>query len=124
MSGGITCCPLDDDDLDQWAQEFIVRGAYMGHQAWAKKLLEGQRQRIKDLIAWDVPIIREESGEIRRVLSRGMVNVRTCQWRPKAAITELRKQIEARLVLVRTQSRLEANARQPRRDSRVPRALL
>src|SRR5262249_28819732 len=49
MSGGVTCCPLDGDDLDAWAEEFIVRGAHMGHQAWAKQLLEGQRQRVKEL---------------------------------------------------------------------------
>ena len=29
MSGGITTCPLDGDDLDTWAAEFIVRGSYM-----------------------------------------------------------------------------------------------
>jgi succinate dehydrogenase/fumarate reductase flavoprotein subunit len=96
MSGGVTCCPLDDDDLDAWAEEFIVRGAHMGHQAWAKKLLEGQRQRVKDLEAWNVPLIRDQDGSIRRFLSRGMVDVRCMQWRPKAAITELRRQVEAR----------------------------
>jgi succinate dehydrogenase / fumarate reductase flavoprotein subunit len=96
MSGGIHLCPLDGDDLDAWAHEFIVRGGYMGHQAWAKKLMESQRQRIKDYIAWDVPIIRDENGEIRRFLSRGMVDVRCMQWVPKGAMTVFRRLVEGR----------------------------
>ncbi len=58
MSGGITTCPLDSDDLDTWAEEFIVRGSYMCDQRWTYQLLEGQRERIKDYVRWNVPISR------------------------------------------------------------------
>jgi len=62
MSGGITTCPLDSDDLDTWAEEFIVRGSYMCDQRWTYQLLEGQRERIKDYIRWGVPISRSADG--------------------------------------------------------------
>ena len=96
MSGGITTCPLDSDDLDTWAEEFIVRGSYMCDQRWTYQLLEGQRERIKDYIRWNVPISRNADGEIRRFASRGMVNVRGMQYQPKVAMRELRRQITAR----------------------------
>ena len=40
MSGGITTCPLDSDDMDLWAREFIERGDYMCDQRWTYQLLE------------------------------------------------------------------------------------
>jgi succinate dehydrogenase/fumarate reductase flavoprotein subunit len=96
MSGGITTCPLDSDDLDVWAEEFIVRGSYMCDQRWTYRLLEGQRERIKDYVRWNVPISRTPDGAIRRFASRGMVNVRGMQYQPKVAMRELRRQITAR----------------------------
>ena len=96
MSGGITTCPFDSDDLDVWAEEFIVRGSYMCDQRWTYQLLEGQRDRIKDYIRWNVPISRNADGTIRRFASRGMVNVRGMQYQPKVAMRELRRQITAR----------------------------
>ena len=96
MSGGITTCPFDTDDLDVWAEEFIVRGSYMCDQRWTYQLLEGQRERIKDYIRWNVPISRNADGTIRRFASRGMVNVRGMQYQPKVAMRELRRQITAR----------------------------
>ena len=62
MSGGITTCPLDSDDLDTWAEEFIVRGSYMCDQRWTYQLLEGQRERIKD---YD-PLERSDLAQRRR----------------------------------------------------------
>ncbi|MCC6890443.1 MAG: FAD-binding protein [Hyphomicrobiales bacterium] len=100
MSGGITTCPLDSDDLDVWAEEFIVRGSYMCDQRWTYQLLEGQRQRIKDYERWNVPISRADDGSIRRFASRGMVNVRGMQYQPKVAMRELRRQITARDVRI------------------------
>jgi succinate dehydrogenase/fumarate reductase flavoprotein subunit len=96
MSGGITTCPLDSDDLDTWAEEFIVRGSYMCDQRWTYQLLDGQRERIKDYERWNVPISRNSDGSIRRFASRGMVNVRGMQYQPKVAMRELRRQIAAR----------------------------
>jgi succinate dehydrogenase/fumarate reductase flavoprotein subunit len=96
MSGGITTCPLDGDDLEVWAKEFIVHGSYMCDQRWTYQLLEGQRERIKDYIRWNVPISRDPDGAIRRFASRGMVNVRGMQYQPKVAMRELRRQIAAR----------------------------
>ena len=96
MSGGITTCPLDTDDLDLWAREFITRGSYMCDQRWTYRLLEGQRERIRDYERWGVPISRDADGAIRRFASRGMIDVRGMQYQPKAAMRELRKQISAR----------------------------
>lgn len=93
MSGGITTCPLDCDDLDIWAEEFIVRGSYMCDQRWTYQLLEGQRERVKDYERWNVPISRDAAGNIRRFASRGMVNVRGMQYQPKVAMRVLRQQI-------------------------------
>lgn len=100
MSGGITTCPLDSDDLDTWAAEFIIRGSYMCDQRWTFQLLEGQRERIKDYERWGVPISRAPDGSIRRFASRGMIDVRGMQYQPKAAIRELRRQITARGVRI------------------------
>jgi len=76
MSGGITTCPRLGDDLGPWVEEFVTRGDYMCNQNWTQRLLEGQRERVLQLEAWNVPISREASGAIRRFASRGMVNVR------------------------------------------------
>lgn len=91
MSGGITTCPLDTDDLDVWAEEFITHGSYMCDQRWTYQLLEGQRARIKDYESWGVPISRDADGQIRRFASRGMITVRGMQYQPKVAMRELRR---------------------------------
>ena len=94
LSGGITTCPLDSDDIDVWAEEFITRGGYMCDQRWTYQLLEGQRARVKDYEKWSVPISRDAEGNIRRFASRGMINVRGMQYQPKAAMRELRRRIQ------------------------------
>ncbi|HEY4135350.1 MAG TPA: FAD-binding protein [Alphaproteobacteria bacterium] len=100
MSGGVTSCPLDSDDLDAWADEFIVRGGYTSDQDWTRQLLLGQRERVKDLIRWNVPITRDEKGEIRRFVSRGMGSARVMQFNPKLAMEEMRRQVEAKGVRI------------------------
>ena len=100
MSGGITTCPLDSDDMDLWAREFIERGDYMCDQRWTYQLLEGQKARVKDYEAWGVPISRAEDGSIRRFASRGMIDVRGMQYQPKAAMVELRRRITSRGVRI------------------------
>ena len=47
-----------------------------------------------------MPISRDADGNIRRFASRGMVAVRCMQYRPKAAMEELRRQIVARGVRI------------------------
>lgn len=91
MSGGLTTCPLPQDDLDRWIEEFVVRGGYMCDQQWTRRLLEGQRDRVAQLAAWGVPIARDNSGHIRRFASRGMVAVRCMQYDPKRAMEALRE---------------------------------
>ncbi len=100
ISGGVTTCPMDDDNLDLWAEEFISRGGYMCDQDWTRQLLEGQRDRVRDYIEWGVPISREADGRIRRFASRGMVDVRCMQYKPKVAIKELRRRMEAKKVRI------------------------
>ena len=100
ISGGITTCPLEGDDLASWAEEFIVRGSYMCDQDWTWQLLNGQKDRVQDYIDWGIPISRAEDGSIRRFASRGMINVRGMQYKPKAAIKELRSRIAARGVQI------------------------
>jgi succinate dehydrogenase/fumarate reductase flavoprotein subunit len=91
MSGGVTTCPIDSDDLNIWAEEFISHGAYMCDQDWTWQLLEGARERVKTIASWDVPISRDEDGNIRRFASRGMVDVRCMQYQPKKTMEELRR---------------------------------
>jgi succinate dehydrogenase/fumarate reductase flavoprotein subunit len=100
ISGGITNCPFESDDLDQWAEEFIVRGEYLCDQDWTMQLLESQMERIKDYERWKVPIVREPDGSIRRVKSRGMVVVRGMQYAPKKAMEILRREAVARGVRI------------------------
>lgn len=100
ISGGVTTCPLPEDDLSGWVEEFVVRGDYMCNQDWTWQFLEGQRERVAQLAAWGVPISRDETGKIRRFSSRGMVKVRCMQYNPKAAMEELRRQALARGVRI------------------------
>src|SRR4051794_18388714 len=72
MSGGVTTAPMDGDDLTPWVRELIHRGTYMANQDWSWQLIEDQRERVKDLDRWGAPISRDEQGQIRRFLSRGM----------------------------------------------------
>jgi succinate dehydrogenase/fumarate reductase flavoprotein subunit len=95
MSGGVTTAPLDSDDLNVWATEFITRGSYMCDQDWTMQLLEGQRSRVKDIESWGVPISRDEHGEIRRFSSRGMIDVRVMQYQPKDTMNALRARLLA-----------------------------
>ena len=95
MSGGITTAPFGSDDLGIWAEEFISRGGYMCDQDWTWQLLEGARERIKTIEAWGVPIARDADGKIKRVSSRGMVEVRAMQYQPKRTMEELRRRILA-----------------------------
>ena len=93
ISGGVTTYPRDDDDLDEWVREVTVHGGYMNDQIWTRRAFEGQVERIKDFIDWDIPITRDENGEIKRIASRGMFNVRALQYRPKVAVDELTRRI-------------------------------
>jgi succinate dehydrogenase / fumarate reductase flavoprotein subunit len=95
VSGGVTTCPQDDDDLDTWVKEFVVNGGYMCDQDWTRQVLEGARDRVKTFDAWGVPIVRDEKGAIRRFLSRGMVEVRCMQYTPRKALEELRRRLLA-----------------------------
>jgi succinate dehydrogenase/fumarate reductase flavoprotein subunit len=96
MSGGVTTCPLDEDDLATWVNEFVERGSYMCNPDWTWQVLEGQRERIKQFTEWNVPIVRDDDGNIRRFKSRGMVDVRCAKFTPKAAMEEFRRQAVAR----------------------------
>ena len=49
MSGGVTTCPQDDDDLAKWVAEFVTHGSYMCDQRWTWRLIEGQLQRVKQI---------------------------------------------------------------------------
>jgi succinate dehydrogenase / fumarate reductase flavoprotein subunit len=100
MSGGVTTAPVDPDALDAWVEEFVTRGHYMCDQRWTRKLLEGQRERVRALDSWGVPISKDEHGAIRRFASRGMVAVRCLQFNPKKAMEELRRQVLARGVTI------------------------
>ena len=100
ISGGVTTCPQDGDDLDLWAAEFVSRGSYMCDQDWTRQLLEVQRDRIRDYVEWGVPISRDAEGRIRRFASRGMVDVRCMQYKPKFAMQELRRRMEAKGVRI------------------------
>jgi succinate dehydrogenase/fumarate reductase flavoprotein subunit len=91
MSGGVTTCPIDSDDLNIWAEEFISHGAYMCDQDWTWQLLEGARDRVKTIASWGVPISRDPDGTIRRFASRGMIDVRCMQYQPKKTMEELRQ---------------------------------
>ena len=100
LSGGITTCPLDTDDLDLWAKEFVTRGHYMVNYNWTRKVLEGQVDRVKQFSDWGVQISRDAKGAIRRFSSRGMIDVRCMQYSPKGAMEALRRQITARGVRI------------------------
>jgi succinate dehydrogenase/fumarate reductase flavoprotein subunit len=90
MSGGVTTAPLRSDDLSEWVEELVRLGGYESNQDWTWRLLEGQIDRVETLDSWDVPIVKNEDGTIRRIASRGMINVRALQYSPKRAMKALR----------------------------------
>ncbi len=96
VSGGITTCPLDEDDLDEWAEEFITRGHFMCNPDWTMQVLQGQVERVKAFERWGVPIVHDRDGKIARFSSRGMIKVRGMQYNPKKAMEQLRQRIVAR----------------------------
>lgn len=96
ISGGVTTCPLETDDLDVWGKEFASHGHYMCNYTWTKKILEGQVRRVRQFTDWNVPITRDEKGQIKRFASRGMIDVRCMQYSPKKAMEALRRQVLAR----------------------------
>jgi succinate dehydrogenase / fumarate reductase flavoprotein subunit len=100
MSGGVTTCPFEGEDLSLWAKEFVTHGSYMCNYDWTMAILEGQVDRIKQYAAWGVPISRDDQGNIKRFSSRGMVDVRCMQYAPKKAMEALRRQVLARGVRI------------------------
>ncbi len=95
VCGGVMTAPLPSDDLDEWADEFIVRGAYTNNQEWLDQYLADQVVRLQELEQLGIPIVRDETGAIRRIKSRGMTNVRCLQFNPKETMIMLRQQIES-----------------------------
>jgi succinate dehydrogenase / fumarate reductase flavoprotein subunit len=95
MSGGVTTAPLAGDDIGEWVAELTKLGGYEGDQHWAWKLCREQMERVRDLDQWGVPIVREPDGSIRRVSSRGMLNVRVMQYSPQRAMEILREKAVA-----------------------------
>src|SRR5438876_9445706 len=83
MCGGVTTAPMPGEDLTPWVHELVQKGGYLADQDRTWQLLNDQRQRIADMDGWGVPMIKDESGKIRRVRSRGMTEVRCLQFNPK-----------------------------------------
>ncbi len=103
MSGGVTTCPLESDDLDVWAKGIHCPWPLhvLADYRWTKRvLLEGQVERVQQLSAWGVPITRDERGNIERFASRGMIDVRCMQYKPKKAMEALRRQVIERGVRI------------------------
>lgn len=100
ISGGVTTAPLDGEDLRPWFEEFVVRSRYLANQDRTWQLLHDQRERVKDMDRWGVPIVKDQNGNIRRYLSRGMVYVRCLQFNPKRAMELLREQMLSRGVRI------------------------
>ena len=100
MSGGVTTAPLDGDDLRPWVRELVHNGAYLANQDWSWQLMQDQRERVRDMADWGAPITRDENGEIRRFLSRGMLEIRCMQYNPKKTMEILRRQATERGVTI------------------------
>lgn len=96
MSGGVTTCPLRNDDLQEWARDFIELGHYMANQFWLKDILDDLVERIEDLQAMGIPILREPDGSILRKQSRGALNVKVLQWFPRTGMKLFRQILEQR----------------------------
>lgn len=91
MSGGVTTCPTPEDDLSLWVQELTELGGFEGDQEWAWQLVRGQVDRVRSLDEWGVPIVRNEDGTIRRVPTRGTIDIRVMQYSPQKAMEALRE---------------------------------
>ena len=86
---------MPGDDLGQWVKELTQLGGYEGDQEWAWQVLRGQIDRVNDLDEWGVPIVREEDGRIRRVPTRGTIDIRVMQYSPQSAMEKLRERVLA-----------------------------
>jgi succinate dehydrogenase/fumarate reductase flavoprotein subunit len=91
VSGGVTTAPMPDDDLEEWVKELAVLGGYEADQEWTRVLINDQMDRIRELDNWDVGIVKNDAGQIKRIKSRGMVAVRALQFSPRHAMEALRR---------------------------------
>lgn len=94
VCGGVTTAPLPSDDLSEWADEFIENGGFMNNQEWLEQFLADQVERVQELDRLGAPLIKDETGAIRRIRSRGMSKVRCLQFNPKETMILLRRQVE------------------------------
>lgn len=95
LSGGVMTGPLPSDDLDVWAREFIHNGGYMNNQVWLDHFLSDQVERLAELQQLGDLFVKEDSGQLRQIKSRGMTNVRCVQFNPRELMTALRNRMEA-----------------------------
>lgn len=95
MSGGVTTAPLRGDDLEKWVEELVVLGGYEANQDWTRALIEDQLERVADLDSWGVPIVKDDHGNIKRIKSRGMLEIWCCQYSPRHAMETLRARATA-----------------------------
>ena len=95
LSGGVMTAPLPSDDLDAWAGEIVERGGYMNNQEWLDQFLSDQVGLVQEIDQLGPVIIKDDKGQMRRLSSRGMMNVRCLQFNPKETMTLLRAKLEA-----------------------------
>ncbi len=95
MSGGVMTAPTADDDLDVWAGEVVERGGYMNNQEHLEAFLPDMMAIVQEIDAMGPVIIRDREGKIRRLASRGMMNVRCLQFNPKETMTLMRRRVES-----------------------------
>ncbi len=101
VCGGVSTAPQSSDDLTVWADEFIERGGFMNNQDWLEVFLAEQVDRISDLDKWGAPLIKDESGRLRRIRSRGMTDVRCFQFGTKGTMDVLRARLESLGCIIR-----------------------
>ncbi len=65
-SGANILCPLNDDDLDQWRKEIVVRGELMSDQDWVDLILEQQEARLRDMERLGVEFEKDGGGKLVR----------------------------------------------------------
>ncbi|MDP2727137.1 MAG: FAD-binding protein, partial [Dehalococcoidia bacterium] len=63
--------PYPEGKLDEWKQEIVELGGYLGDQDWVDLLVTKQVERIKDLISWGVPFQKDAAGNFRTAVGRG-----------------------------------------------------
>lgn len=101
ISGCFILCPTDNDDLDVWLKELVVRGEYMADQDWVQVLLSSQTKMLREIDKLGPVLEKDDKGRLNRFQGRAHVNTWIVNLDAYQTMQILRKKAEDTGVVIR-----------------------